>query len=91
MLSTLDLLLRFHFIFQPCCNSRKQAHRFIPDQIDRDWLNTAIHLSESQASKVSESMTLCTRCPNKFWTGIEQKFLNLKKGEKSRESLFTFR
>ena len=70
MLSTLDLLLRFHFIFQPCCNSRKQAHRFIPDQIDREWLNTGIHFCESQASKVSELMTLCTRCPNKFWTGI---------------------
>ena len=29
----LSLVLRFHFIFQPCCNSRKQAYRFIPDRI----------------------------------------------------------
>ena len=58
MLSTLDLLLRFHFIFQPCCNSRKQAHRFIPDQIDREWLNTGIDFSEpsEQSFRINDIM-----------------------------------
>ena len=47
------LLLRFHFIFQPYCNSRKQAYRFIPDQIL--MVSHFEYISASEASKVSKS------------------------------------
>ena len=45
------LLLRFHFIFQPYCKSRKQAYRFIPDQICSQWFHTLNTFQRAKRAK----------------------------------------